>query len=256
MRRISMIAAMSIAVLFSTAYSSQQKPANLSGADISLPSVDRVLEKYIEALGGKAALQKISSRVSIGKFILNGSPMAGHVEIYAKAPNKHLVVMVLPNSAVLRQGYDGKIAWQQMPQSPEPEELSGAELTAARHEAEFYQSLKLRELYPELTVKGKEKVKDRDTFVLEAPRNGNPKRWYFDAETGLLLRAVDTQGGDTSEEFYEDYRTVDGVKVAFTILQKGEDEVQIILTEVKHNVEIADAMFDKPTAKRDKASDF
>jgi len=34
----------------------------------ALPSVDQILDKYVQALGGKAAIEKLNSRVTKGKF--------------------------------------------------------------------------------------------------------------------------------------------------------------------------------------------
>ncbi|MBI3669326.1 MAG: hypothetical protein HY237_06065 [Acidobacteria bacterium] len=34
----------------------------------ALPTVDQILDKYVQALGGKTAIEKLSSRVSKGTF--------------------------------------------------------------------------------------------------------------------------------------------------------------------------------------------
>ncbi|MGH9766419.1 MAG: aspartyl protease family protein [Blastocatellia bacterium] len=131
-----------------------------------------------------------------------------------------------------------------------PRALSGAELVAARREADFYQCLRLRELYPRITFKGKESIEGRETYVLEAPRAGNPKRWYFDAATGLLIKTQEKVAGsdELNEDVYQNYQTVDDVKVLITIRKSDLDDAVITLTEVKNNVPLDDARFEKPAA--------
>ena len=125
-------------------------------------------------------------------------------------------------------------------------------------DADFYQPLKLRQQYPNLIFKGtgkvslgkggSGKVEEREALVLEAPRNGSPRRFYFDAANGLLLRTEEwnAAGKMTEAVEYQDYREVDGVKVAFIIHIVQDAHFTIKLSEVKHNVPIDDATFVKP----------
>jgi len=85
-------------------------------------------------------------------------------------------------------------------------------------------------------------------IVLEAPRNGSPRRFYFDKTTGLLVRSEERNQADqvTSAIEYDDYRDVDGVKVPFVIHYVDDAHFVIKLTEVKQNVSIDDSVFVKP----------
>ncbi len=71
----------------------QEKPAETkpaATAETRLPLADEVLDKYVEALGGKAAFEKLTSRVMKGDFELTTMGVTSVAEIYAKAPNKWL----------------------------------------------------------------------------------------------------------------------------------------------------------------------
>src|SRR3989440_954426 len=57
---------------------------------------DEVLAGYVAALGGQAALEKITSRVAKGSFDVSSIAMSGPVEMYAKAPNLMLLVLKMP----------------------------------------------------------------------------------------------------------------------------------------------------------------
>jgi len=124
-------------------------------------------------------------------------------------------------------------------------------------DADFYQPLKLRQQYPNLVFKGAgkvslgkggaSKVEEREALILEAPRNGSPRRFFFDSVTGLLLRTEDWNAAKMIEAVeYQDYREVDGVKVPFIIHHIEDVHFTIKLTEMKQNVTIDDAVFVKP----------
>ena len=137
-------------------------------------------------------------------------------------------------------------------------EKTGIELGTAIRDADFYQPLKLRTQYPNLVFKGTAKValfkpngeqnESRDMMVLEAPRNGQPRLFYFDAKSGLLLRTEerDQTNKVVSASEYDDYREVDGIKIPFVIHQVYDAHFVIKLAEVKQNVVIDDSVFVKP----------
>src|SRR4029078_6401833 len=57
------------------------------------PTVDQILDKYAQALGGKNAIQQVARRLTKGTFTSPDLQTDGTFEIYAKAPNKQLTVL-------------------------------------------------------------------------------------------------------------------------------------------------------------------
>jgi len=219
----------------------------------ALPSADQVLDKYVKAIGGKAALEKLTSRVSKGTFEMDQLPGPAAEEIYAKAPNKQYMVTDLSSFGQARRGFNGAVGWEDNPQTG-MRDITGSELAAMKRDSDFYMAIKLRELYPKMTVKGKESVNGHDAYVVEAiPPEGAAVTMYFDADSGLLVRTVrETEGPNgktTLDVTLDDYRAVDGIKLPFVMhFTLGEFAFVIKLSEVKHNVPIDDAKFDKPAA--------
>ncbi len=211
-----------------------------------MPTAEQILERYVVALGGNDSIQKVTSRISKGTFTSADIGGSGSVEIYAKAPNRQVTIMLPSGIGAYRVGFNGSVGWMQGPGSAEFTELPGF----PKRDVDFYQATKLKELYPRIAFKGSEKIGSRESYVLEAPRGGNPKRWYLDTESHLLIRTEvrDPRGHVLNSESYDDYRTVDGIKVPFDIRRLDEEgfDVTIKLSEVKHNVQIDDAKFDKP----------
>lgn len=221
---------------------------------VSLPPLEQILDKYIQALGGQAALQKITSRVLKGSQVTwNGTVLP--LEIYQSAPNKFLSQITLPRGLGL-QGFDGTTGWIKNPRGQR--ELSGAELAEMKRGAEFYDSLKLKELYPNMKVTGKEKIGEREAFVVESIVNPNQtERLFFDAQNGLLLRRItltQTLVGQIPDQVdFEDYRDVDGVKVPFSVRQSFVDPWigwTRKFTEIKHNLPIEATKFDAPVEQK------
>jgi hypothetical protein len=219
----------------------------------ALPSVDEILAKYEKAVGGKAAFEKFTSRVSKAVFD-TGMGEPGTTEIYQKAPNKMVSITDMPNFGVFRSGANGKVAWLDTPQTG-VQELTGDAGAATKRGAEFNQEVRLKEIYPKMVVTGKESLNGHDMYVIKAtPAEGAPELLSFDADSGLLVRTQTQiegpQGTIDIDTKLSDYREVDGVKLAFEIRQDRSDfSFTLKLTEVKHNVPIDDAKFDMPKSQ-------
>jgi zinc protease len=219
----------------------------------ALPSVDQILEKYVKASGGKAAFEKLTSEVAKGTFEMDQLPGPAAEEIDAKAPNKQYMVTDSPNFGQFRRGFNGAVGWEDNPQTG-MQDITGPELAAVKRDADFYWAIKLKELFPKMTVKGKESVNGHDAYVVEATApEGAAETMSFDADSGLLVRTQregeGPNGKVTIDTTFSDYREVDGVKLPFVMrVTLGDFAFVIKLSEVKHNVPIDDAKFDKPAS--------
>jgi hypothetical protein len=229
-------------------------PEAAAKASAAEPTVDEILDRYAQAMGGRQAVEKVTSRVTKGVFEASTMGLKGELEIYAKAPNKSFTIQKIFGIGEVLDGYDGKIAWSQNPMMG-LREKSGGELAAVARESDIHAAIKIRQLYSKLEMKGKEKIGDRETYVILAtPAEGAPVKMYFDTQTGLMARtATDLetpQGQFHIEVTRDDYREVDGVKIAFMLRQESSMGSAVIkLTEVKHNIAIDDAKFNKPSGQ-------
>lgn len=229
-----------------------QKAAS-KAATPATPSVDQILNRYVDAIGGRAAWKKLTSRVSTGTIDVPGMQISGTVEFHEKAPNRMLRVIIL-NGASFRQGFDGTTAWTDDPQDGLRTQ-TGAELEDTRLDADFYHPLDLRKLYSKFTLLGTEKIGEHDAYVVEAARAGGaPDKMYFDVKTGLALRIISkrhtSEGISDYQEDLEDYRQVDGIRLPFMVHQSiAQPSFTITFTEVRHNAELDDAEFSKPAAE-------
>src|SRR6266545_6186472 len=116
------------------------------------PSVDSVLDKFLEACGGRPAIEKIKSRTIKGDLDLMGSTADWVLE--AKAPNKQFSGFNNSILGVVADGFDGTVAWSKNQSGVRVKE--GEELAKTKRDADFHRNLNLKKLYPDLHYKGTE----------------------------------------------------------------------------------------------------
>ena len=235
----------------------QTKSPAVSGAGAAgttaTPTVDQLLARYVKAIGGREAWEKLHSRTSLGTIVVPSMNLEGTVMIHEKAPNKVLLVVMLAGQP-FRQGYDGKNGWSDDP-TDGTKDKTGAQLAEAARDADFYRPLHMQATYTKLTIMGEEEVGGKKAWVVQADLpEGGADKIYFDEESGLIVRAVSQQHSDQGvvavAEDFKDYREVDGVMLPFEVLQvNGDSALTIKLGEVHHNVELEDSEFAKPAVQ-------
>ena len=231
----------------------------------ALPAVDQILARYVDALGGEAALRKVTSRVITGmQFIPTGPggtvPTPAAVERSQRAPNLAVTTYRAPTYSI-SQGFDGTTAWSQ-DQAGRVTEPVTLDIARASRAADFYEPLNLKRQYAQMTVRGIERVNGRDAYVVVGiPRGDKPESLYFDTQTGFLLRkqtVLPTPIGDSPFQMdFEDYRdTGSGVKVPFVIhMNPANSRTELApnatlrITKVEDNTAIDSAKFVKPASR-------
>ncbi len=216
-------------------------------------TAEQIIEKSLEASGGRALMSKLTSTYASGNIEFVTSHMHGQLEMYAKAPNKQLVISNLEGVGEVKQGFDGQVAWGQDP-TGSVEKVAGEALDDIRRSAVFNAALKWRELYPKTELAGEQTVAGRPAWgVRLIPATGKPEVHYFDKETFMLVkesgkREIPKQGEVEIAVELSDYRDVGGIKVPFRVKQTMVPlgDMVITLTEVKNNIPIEDARFAMP----------
>ncbi len=238
------------------------KPAAAPAA--ALPSVEVVFSKYEQALGGEAAVGKITSISFVGTADMLVPPPPGPpggpppppptmgtvpAEHYVKG-TKGVISVTFPGRPAVSTGFDGTIAWHNTP----IREDTGDERQMLIELGEKFPGLEFRNDHTNVQVDVVEKIGDRDTYrVVGTRKEGFPviDRINFDAQTGLLVRSYTTMqsviGSFPEDTFYEDYRDVSGVKVPFTMrVVSAEGNRTYKWAQVDANAPIEDAKFTKP----------
>jgi zinc protease len=216
-----------------------------------LPTVKEILDKYVQALGGRAANEKIKTRLIKGTLEMLPMGVKGSAESFALAPDKSYTKVTLSGIGEIIESFDGKNAWSVNPIQGNRDK-TGAELLQTKMASDFYRDLNLDRLYSKMEVKGIEKAGDREVYVVVGTAPGlDAETFYFDTQSGFLLRTdsilVSPEGKMPAKTFYEDMREIDGIKLPYKIrLVLPQFEVITMVSEVKHGVTIEESLFAKP----------
>ena len=219
-------------------------------------SPDQIIHNFIRALGGAAAIEKITTRIEIGKMRIDGKSVG--VESFNKGPNKELLIqhMSTGDRVTVLDGISGWTGGTDRPMR----NLEGSDLEAAQADADLQFALHIREMFPDLRLEYPELVNGRAAYVVVGARERQPSwKFFFDTQSGLLARllryAESPLGLDPTQIDYGDYRVVDGVRIPFsaTIARAGSRST-IQVETVQQNVSIDDDKFLKPVAQTENRS--
>lgn len=219
----------------------------------ALPSTDDIIYRYIRAIGSEAAIQKIKTLVSRGTETTTNrmTPAAtAPIEVYQTTANKMLIVRNSTRGTTT-EAFDGVKGWTRDARGSR--ELEGRELAEVMRDADLMRYVNLRVTYPQMRVLSKERLAEREAYVVGATsRDDSRDKLYFDARSGLLIRkyvAFKTAFGTIPEVTdFDDYRAVNGVKLPFTIVWSRPPFRSVKkLTEIKLNVVIDESRFIQQT---------
>ena len=228
-------------------------PGVLRAEEKSLPKAEDIVDKYVEAVGGKAPFEKLDNRVIKGTMEIVGMGVKGATTIYQARPTKQYFVWETPSLGKFEAGTDGQVVWElSMMQGPQVKK--GGERALILREATFDGTVNWRKLYQKAECVGLETVDEKPCYkVVLTPHEGSPETNYYDQESGLLVKSevkLETAMGTLPAVGYiSDYQRVDGILLAHKVRQVigGGLQEQLVVTEsVKHNVDIPADRFRLP----------
>jgi photosynthetic reaction center cytochrome c subunit len=217
------------------------------------PTADQLLDKYIQAVGGASAVDKITSRVMKGSIDFGGRSLP--IDIYAKDPEKRISFTHMSEGDSVT-AFNGKEGWLGTPGRP-LREMHGSDLDGAAIDADLHLATDLKQMFSKMQVRGTEKIDDHQAYEVVGDREGKtPIELYFDAQSGLLVRLV--RYGDTALGWlptqidFADYRETNGVKVPYRwTLARPSGRFTIQISDMQQNVPVDDAKFVKPESHQE-----
>ena len=193
-------------------------------ANVTLGSI---ADKYLKAIGGAAAVQKITSVTmdAVGK--VQGMDM-NITQIQAKG-GKTVMEVKMMGQTIQKMVFDGKDGYmsaqgQKMPM-PDDQKKSMQKETEIFPELTFAKSTSLK-------LTGIEKYNNEDSYVVK----GDGVTYYYSVATGLKNGEVKTEEGQSVPTVYSNYQDVSGVKFPFTISQNmGGMDITLDVKSIKLN---------------------
>ncbi len=208
---------------------------------------DAVINRYFEAVGGKAALAKIHSRVMKGSFNMPAMGMTAKMEIYIQTPDKYLSFIDFEGMSPAYSGVNGDTAWEINPMSG-PRVFSGAEKMANLRRAQIDPLLNWKKDYSKAELGEDGQIQGKPcTKLLLTDADGSTTTLYFDKETGLISRREDSVAGQSVQSDISDYRKVGNVLVPSKLnVSTAQFGFEVTLDSIEDNVAIPADKFDLP----------
>jgi photosynthetic reaction center cytochrome c subunit len=219
-------------------------------------TVDQIFTKFIEAEGGQARLNALTSYQAKGKSLLFGEVGDGNpAEMFAKADG-HVATFVHQQEGDVVRAFDGTSAWWQLPLTVTPQyPLTATLLEGARFDAVMAFPWKARTFFNNWRVSFGQTIDGTDVDVIQGQTpTGMVGTLYFDKKTGLLkryIRYANTMVGRIPTQVdYADYRDVAGVKMPFKYSYAWVSERDDwTFTTYEPNITIDNAKFGRPDPK-------
>ena len=214
-------------------------------------SVDDLLARYVEAMGGETAIKAVTSRVMKGTVDVPGLSRGGSFESYLQGPNKAMSVMQAHPFGTIKIVYNGRSAWSQSVLGVRPVKVP-AELGSIQRDSDLYGVLRMKNNYVKVTAPGMSEIGYRQVYVLDLqPATGAVERLYLDAKTFLPVRMnTHRKVGNTLEpvEIYlDEWKAVDGVQYPFSFSQRfAKLTLSFTVKEITHNVALDAKLFEAP----------
>jgi hypothetical protein len=212
----------------------------------------KVIDTYIEKIGGKDLIMSITSIETSATMDIPMAGMKGKMRIYAAQPGRMSTTMELPGFGTIESGYDGEYGWENNPMSG-PRLMDGAEIKAMSDQVDPNSAAKYRERYPTIEHQGEVDFKGQKVHKIRlVSPEGRESIEYYSVDTGLMAGQESTQPSAMGEikvvSAMSDYKEFGGMTMPTRVAQSvGAQEMIMTIESVKIN-NVDPAVFKRPPA--------
>lgn len=176
-------------------------------------TVASIADKYIDAIGGKANLNKISSYSMTASMTMQGQNI--DLKMVKAQGGKELTTVTAMGQVVQKQVFDGKTGYSEQMGQKVP--MKAEQIAEKQKNSELFEELGFAKS-ADYKVAGIEKVGGEDSYVVK----GGNTTYYYSVKTGLKTGETKTVKAPQGQEItvptvFSDYKDVAGVKMPYTI---------------------------------------
>lgn len=224
-----------------------QTPADTA----ALPSARTIIDRHIDAIGGRQALAAHKSSRLRGSMNMPANGMTGKLEIMAARPNKSILRLSIEGVGDIEEGFDGTRGWSVSPMTG-PMLTTGPELEERKFDSDFDGGLRDDSRYEYMKTIEKTTFEGRPVYKIALKRKGgtNEDIEFYDLETGLKAGGQATRnspmGAVSVTTSQSDYKKFGDVMQPSVLKQKVMGIEQIMtFSSIEYDV-VDDAAFQMP----------
>ncbi len=218
-------------------------------ATLYAQTVDDIISKHIDAIGGQAAWEKVNSIKLTGSVTAQGMDININITgVQNKGARTEITMMGMTGYSINTP----TAGWSYMPfgGQQKPEAFTADQVKAAQDELDFQGPLinyKQKGYTAELM--GKEDVEGTECWKVKLNmKNGKVRTDYFDPDSYLLIREVDKVTVDGKEQgqstdFSNFQKLPEGITFPMTVNNGMGD---FVIKKVEINIPVADSLFKAP----------
>lgn len=221
-----------VPVLFYDKNANKTEKPDYSAAVPEGMDANAILEKYIEAIGGKAKLDGVESYSMLAEAEMQGMKL--ELEMKKTTKDQFMQDVKVMGNSMSKQVLDGDSGYAVV--QGQRKDLTPEEIEKVKEESSAFPELNYLAA-GNVTLEGVEQVGDSKAYKLKI---SDSKSAFYDMETGLKVQEVTTQevqGQQMSSTLgYGDYQEVSGIKFPFKIIQTvGPQSFEFMVKEIKVN---------------------
>ncbi|WP_431612073.1 M16 family metallopeptidase [Chryseobacterium sp. 'Rf worker isolate 10'] len=175
-------------------------------------TVASVADKYINAIGGKANLAKITSYTTNASMSMQGQNI--DFKIIKAQGGKELTTVTAMGQVVQKQVFDGKTGYSM--QMGQKVDITPEEIAEKQKNPELFEELGFAKS-ADYKLGGIEKIGGEDSYAIK----GGDTTYYYSVATGLKTgetKKIKNKGQEmTIPTTFSNYKDVEGVKMPYTI---------------------------------------
>ena len=221
---------------------------------IPLPSARSVLDRHVDAIGGRAAVLSHRSAHATGTLTMPSAGITGTLDIYGAAPNRSLLRITLNGVGEVVEAFDGQHGWSLSPMTG-PMLLEGRQLEEKRFDAEFHSELRPSDRYASMETVERTDFDGRPCYKLRlVRRTGGEDIEFYDVATGLKAGSITTRetqmGSVTGTTIETDYRKFGNLLQPTTVRSEVGGLQQVIAIATYEYDNVAASVFEPPPGIR------
>lgn len=217
--------------------------------EVELKTIDAVLGRYNQAVGGVEAIQKVQSMTVRGEAQSSAGPGKSTFVYYAR-PFKSLIRLTRPDGIEITGGFDGKVSWIITPQGASIDKTTPIE--SIRRDKDLQYSLHKKDYFKKLEMAGVTDFEGHKCYWLHGVTNwGKDNNQFYDVATGLLVGyrfESDDASKTTRVQVFDDYKSFGGPLIATKNISRAGDQSQTFTYSSVSYEPVADSLFELPEA--------